>query len=45
LRSVQEPNGLWVGEVELLDKDPLIPIPQEHQKATKLLDEIISVIR
>jgi uncharacterized protein len=45
LRSVQEPNGLWVGEVELLDKDPLIPIPQEHQKATKLLDEIISVIQ
>jgi len=45
LGSVQEPNGLWVGEVELLDKDPLIPIPQEHQKATKLLDEIISVIQ
>ena len=45
LNSVQEANGLWVGEVELLDKDPLIPIPQEHQKATKLLDEIISVIQ
>ena len=45
LRSAQEPNGLWIGEVELLDKDPLIPIPQEHQKATKLLDEIISVIQ
>ena len=45
LNSVQQDNGLWVGEVELLDKDPLIPIPQEHQGVAKLLDEIISVIQ
>ena len=45
LNSSQQDNGLWVGEVELLDKDPLIPIPQEHQGVAKLLDEIISVIQ
>ncbi|MBU3546035.1 LON peptidase substrate-binding domain-containing protein [Polynucleobacter sp. MWH-Jannik1A5] len=45
LTSTQQNNGLWVGEVELLDKDPLIPIPQEHQGVAKLLDEIISVIQ
>ena len=45
LNSTQQDNGLWVGEVELLDKDPLIPIPQEHQGVAKLLDEIISVIQ
>jgi Lon protease-like protein len=45
LNSVQQDNGLWVGEVVLLDKDPLIPIPQEHQGVAKLLDEIISVIQ
>ena len=45
LNSVQQNNGLWVGEVELLDKDPLMPIPQEHQGVAKLLNEIISVIQ
>ena len=45
LSSFQQENGLWVGEVELLEKDPLIPIPQEHQRVAKLLDEIISVIQ
>ncbi len=45
LNSTQQDNGLWVGEVELLDKDPLMPIPQEHQGVAKLLDEIISVIQ
>ena len=45
LNSTQQDNGLWVGEVELLDQDPLIPIPQEHQGVAKLLDEIISVIQ
>ena len=45
LNSSQQDNGLWVGEVELLDQDPLIPIPQEHQGVAKLLDEIISVIQ
>jgi Lon protease-like protein len=45
LSSVQEPNGLWIGEIELLEKDPLIPITKEHQGVVKLLDEIISVIQ
>lgn len=45
LHSTQQDNGLWVGEVELLDKDPQIPIPQEHRGVAKLLDEIISVIQ
>jgi hypothetical protein len=45
LSSKQEVNGLWMGEVELLDKDPLIPIPLEHQGVAKLLDEILSVIQ
>ena len=45
LSSTQEDSGLWVGEVELLENDPLIPIPQEHQKVADLLDEIISVIQ
>ena len=41
----QESNGLWMGDVELLENDPLIPIPQEHQNIAKLLDDIISVIQ
>jgi Lon protease-like protein len=43
--SKQEASGLWMGEVELLENDPLIPISQEHQKVAKLLDDIISVIQ
>ncbi len=45
LNSTQEASGLWIGEVELLENDPLIPVPQEHQKVAKLLEEIISVIQ
>ena len=45
INSLQEANGLWIGEVELLEKDPLTPIPQEHHKIAELLDEIISVIQ
>lgn len=41
----QEANGLWVGEVELLESDPRIPIPQEHHKVAELLDQIITVIQ
>lgn len=41
----QESNGLWMGDVELLENDPLIPVPQEHQRVAKLLDDIISVIQ
>jgi Lon protease-like protein len=45
LNSAQEPNGLWMGEIELIEKDPLMPILKEHQGVVKLLDEIISVIQ
>jgi Lon protease-like protein len=45
ISSKQESNGLWIGEVELLENDPLIPVPQEHQKVAGLLDEIISLIQ
>jgi hypothetical protein len=45
LSSKQESSGLWMGEVETLENDPLTPIAQEHQKVARLLDEIISVIQ
>jgi len=45
LSSAQEKNGLWVGEVELLENDPVTPIPQEHLGVAELLEEIISVIQ
>lgn len=44
LSSEQEKSGLWMGEVELLDSDPLTPIPPEHQKVAELLEEVISLI-
>jgi Lon protease-like protein len=34
-----------MGEIALLENDPITPIPEEHQKSAKLLDEIISVIQ
>jgi Lon protease-like protein len=45
LNSSQESNGLWLGEVELLDNDPVTPIAKEHEGVVKLLNEIISVIQ
>ncbi|QWD90405.1 LON peptidase substrate-binding domain-containing protein [Polynucleobacter sp. MWH-Braz-FAM2G] len=45
LGSSQQSNGLWVGEIELLENDPVTPIPKEHESVAKLLDEIISVIQ
>ncbi|CAM3723663.1 LON peptidase substrate-binding domain-containing protein [Polynucleobacter antarcticus] len=45
LSTQQEPDGLWMGEIELLENDPLIPIPQEHQSISALLEEIIAVIK
>lgn len=43
ISSEQEESGLWVGEVEFLEKDPLMPIPKEHQRFADLLSEIIKV--
>ena len=45
LNSQQEPSGLWIGEVELLENDPIAPIPEERQRVVNLLNEIISVIQ
>ena len=45
ISSALESNGLWIGEIEPLANDPVTPIPEEHQKAVELLDEIISVIQ
>ena len=45
LNSKQESSGLWIGEVELLENDPITPIPEEHQKVAHLLNDIISVIQ
>jgi len=45
ISSNQEANGLWIGEVELLENDPRMPIPKEHQKVAELLDQIISLIQ
>jgi Lon protease-like protein len=44
IEAKQAEDGLWLGEVELIANDPLIPIPQEHAKVVTLLNEIISVI-
>ena len=41
----QELDGLWMGEVELIDPDPEMPLPKEHEKVAALLQEIISVIK
>ena len=45
INSSQESNGLWLGEVELLENDPATPTAQEHQGVVQLLNEIISVIQ
>ena len=41
----QEADGLWMGKVELIDPDPEMPLPKEHEKVAALLQEIISVIK
>lgn len=41
----RESDGLWMGEVELIDPDPEMPLPKEHERVAALLNEIISVIK
>jgi Lon protease-like protein len=41
----QESDGLWLGQVELIDADPEIPLAKEHGKVASLLNEIISIIQ
>jgi Lon protease-like protein len=45
LNMKQEADGLWMGQVELIDADPEIPLAKEHEKVAALLNEIISVIK
>jgi len=45
LSAAQEPDGLWIGQVELLENDPPSPIPSEHQKVANLLHEMIEMIQ
>ncbi len=45
LNIKQEADGLWMGQVELIDADPQIPLPKEHEKVAALLHEIIAVIK
>ncbi|CAM3635791.1 LON peptidase substrate-binding domain-containing protein [Polynucleobacter brandtiae] len=45
ISAKQEADGLWLGEVAMMDNDPLMAIPPEHQKVATLLEEIISVIK
>jgi Lon protease-like protein len=41
----QESDGLWLGQVELIDADPEIPLAKEHEKVASLLNEIMSIIQ
>jgi Lon protease-like protein len=45
LQIKQESDGLWMGQVELIDADPEIPLPKEHEKVAAILHEIIAVIK
>jgi Lon protease-like protein len=45
LNIKQESDGLWMGQVELIDADPAIPLPKEHEKVAALLNEIIAIIK
>lgn len=45
LNIKQEADGLWMGQIELIDADPAIPLPKEHEKVAALLHEIISIIK
>jgi hypothetical protein len=41
----QELDGLWLGQVELIDADPEVPLAKEHEKVASLLNEIMSIIQ
>jgi Lon protease-like protein len=45
LNIKQEADGLWMGQVELMDADPEMPLAKEHEKVASLLNEIIAVIK
>lgn len=41
----QQPNGLWVGEVQLLPNDPPTPLPEDLQACAESLAEFIEPSR
>lgn len=45
ISAQQESDGLWVGNVEMLDNDRSTPVPPEHQNVAYLLHEMIHVIK
>jgi Lon protease-like protein len=45
LNIKQESDGLWMGQIELIDADPAMPLPKEHEKVAVLLSEIIAIIK
>jgi Lon protease-like protein len=45
LSARKESDGLWVGDVEMLENDRSIPVPPEHQNVADLLHEMIHVIQ
>jgi Lon protease-like protein len=45
IKARQADDGLWLGDIELIENDPLIPIPQEHENVARLLNDIISIIK
>lgn len=38
----RRPNGLWMGEIELVESDRAIPIPAELQGASDALDKVLA---
>jgi Lon protease-like protein len=45
LQSRREKNGLWMGEVQCIAADPVMPIPVELNDAALLLSEIITSVQ
>ena len=45
LAITQESDGLWMGQIELIERDPEIPLSKEHEKVAALLNEVIAVIK
>jgi Lon protease-like protein len=42
LSSERRPNGLWMGQTELLEADMTVPVPSELQGAADALDRVLS---
>jgi Lon protease-like protein len=39
--SERRPNGLWMADVELIERDQVVPIPSELQGASDALDRVL----